>query len=209
MKTKTSKRFAPAALAALALAAGCTTPTQYIRPGVRTPNAAGIVDQDVRAAAAELTASLLESGILDRTDGAAYVIAIGRVVNDTMQHLDTDILVDQIKEDLTATGKVLVTAAYTGAPDKPARVDSTLQATRSARTDPEFNRATVVDEGRLVAASLSLSGRISQRDTPTDGGKKQVDYYFQMRVVDQATGLERWSKQIYVGKITSRRNQTW
>ena len=41
-------------LLALVLAAGCTTPTQYIRQGVQTPNAAGIVDQDVRAAVSEL-----------------------------------------------------------------------------------------------------------------------------------------------------------
>ena len=196
-------------LASLLAAAGCTTPTQYIREGVQTPNAAGIVDQDVRAAVSELTGSLLQSGLLNRTDGGAYVVAIGRVVNDTMQHFDTDILVDQIKEELTATGKVLVTAAYTGASDKPARVDSTLEATRSARNDPEFNQSTVVGPGQLVAASLSLSGRISQRETPTDGGKKQIDYYFQMRVVDQATGLERWSKQTYIGKLTNRRNQTW
>ena len=191
------------------LAAGCTTPTQYIRQGVQTPNAAGIVDQDVRAAVSELTGSLLQSGLLNRTDGGAYVLAIGRVVNDTMQHFDTDILVDQIKDELTASGKVLVTAAYTGASDKPEHVDSTLAATRSARGDAEFNQATVVGPGQLVAASLSLSGKISQRENPTDGGKKQIDYYFSMRVVDQATGLERWSKQTYIGKLTSKRNQTW
>jgi len=196
-------------LASLLAAAGCTTPTQYIRQGVQTPNAAGLVDQDVRAAVSELTGSLLQSGLLNRQDGGAYVLAIGRVVNDTMQSFDTDILVDQIKDELSASGKVVVTAAYTGAADKPEHVDSTLAATRSARNDAEFNQATVVGAGQLVAASLSLSGKISQRENYTDGGKKQIDYYFSMRVVDQATGLERWSKQTYIGKLTSRRNQTW
>ena len=197
------------ALAAALLAAGCRTPTTYVRDGDPVPAMAALGNQDVRAAATELTDSLLRSGRLDAPGGGLYVVTVGKVVNDTMQHFDTDILVDQIKEELTATGKVLVTAAYTGAPDKPARVDSTLEATRSARGDAEFNQSTVVGPGQLVAASLSLSGRISQRETPTDGGKKQIDYYFSMRVVDQATGLERWSKQTYIGKLTSKRNQTW
>ena len=78
-----------------------------------------------------------------------------------------------------------------------------------ARANDEFNAATIPEKGRLVAGSFSLSGRISQRENINDNRDKQVDYYFRMRLVDQATGLELWAKQIYVGKITDRRTPTW
>ena len=197
------------ALAAALLAAGCRTPTTYVRDCDPVPAMAALGNQDVRAAATELTDSLLRSGRLDAPGGGLYVVTVGKVVNDTMQHFDTDILTDMITDELTASGKVAVTAAITGANDKPDRVDSTLAVTRQARGNDEFNQSTVPGKGNLVAGSFSLSGRISQRENLNDNGDKQVDYYFRMRLVDQTTGLEVWARQVYVGKITDRRSPTW
>ncbi len=191
----------------VALAAGCTTPTTRIDTrNDRGGQVAAIDYRDLQETADVMLQSLFRSGRLDRADGQMYVMAVGKIKNDTMQRLDTDTLTSYITEELMNSGKVMVTSAMAASADNR---DEMIDAVRSARGDAEFNQATVAAQGQLVAATHSIYGKIIQRELRMDNGDKQIEYYFQLRIVDVATGLQWWQKQHMIGKRTDRRTATW
>lgn len=194
-------------LALAALVSGCTTPTTRI--DVRNDLGAvvaGLDYRDVQLAAGKLVQSLLGSGRLDRGDGQMYVLAVGQVKNDTMQRFDTDILTSYITEELMNSGKVMVTSAMSASPDNR---DQMVNGVRSVRGNAEFNQGTVAQVGQLVAPTHSVYGKVIQREIRMDNGDKQVEYYFQLRIVELATGLQWWQKQELIGKRTDGTTPTW
>ena len=194
-------------LAVAALVAGCTTPTTRI--DMRNdlgPAVAGLDYRDVQLAANQLMQSLFRSGRLDRGDGQLYVMTVGKVKNDTMQRFDTDILTSYITEELMNSGKVMVTSAMAAGADNR---DEMINGVRSVRGNGEFNQNTVAKAGQLVAPTHSVYGKIIQREIPMDNGDKQIEYYFQLRIVELATGLQWWQKQAVIGKRTDARTPTW
>lgn len=189
------------------LLAGCATPTTRIDTrNDQGPMVAALDYRDVQLAANEMLQSLFRSGRLDRADGKQYVMTIGKVKNDTMQRFDTDILTSYITEELMNNGKVMVTSAMAATADNR---DEMINAARSVRNDAEFNQSTVARTGQLVAPSHSLYGKIIQRELRMDNGDKQIEYYFQLRIVELATGLQWWQKQTLIGKRTDARTPTW
>ena len=194
-------------LALAALVAGCTTPTTRI--DMRNdlgPAVAGLDYRDVQLVANQLIQSLFRSGRLDRGDGQLYVMTVGKVKNDTMQRFDTDILTSYITEELMNSGKVMVTSAMAAGVDNR---DEMINGVRSVRGNGEFNQNTVAKAGQLVAPTHSVYGKIIQREIPMDNGDKQIEYYFQLRIVELATGLQWWQKQAVIGKRTDARTPTW
>ena len=194
-------------LAMAALVAGCTTPTTRIDlRNDQGPAVAGLDYRDVQLAANQLMQSLFRSGRLDRGDGQMYVMTVGKVKNDTMQRFDTDILTSSITEELMNSGKVMVTSAMAAGADNR---DEMINGVRSVRGNGEFNQSTVAKAGQLVAPTHSVYGKIVQREIRMDSGDKQVEYYFQLRIVELATGLQWWQKQVVIGKRTDATTPTW
>lgn len=191
--------FICAALLATAVTmSGCMTPTTRIDiQNDRGPQVAGIDYRDLQEAANAMLQSLFKSGRLDRTDGGQYVLTVGRVTNDTTQRLDTDTLTSYIAEELMNSGKVMVTSAMAASA---ANRDEMVNAARSVRGNSEFNQATVAKQGQLVAPTHSIYGKIVQRQVFMDNGDKQFEYYFQLRIVEIASGLQWWQKQYVIGK---------
>lgn len=191
--------FICAALLATAVTmSGCMTPTTRIDiQNDRGPQVAGIDYRDLQEAANAMLQSLFKSGRLDRTDGGQYVLTVGRVTNDTTQRLDTDTLTSYIAEELMNSGKVMVTSAMAASA---ANRDEMVNAARSVRGNSEFNQVTVAKQGQLVAPTHSIYGKIVQRQVFMDNGDKQFEYYFQLRIVEIASGLQWWQKQYVIGK---------
>ncbi|MDR0467238.1 MAG: penicillin-binding protein activator LpoB, partial [Campylobacteraceae bacterium] len=65
-------------------------------PDVQSVISMGLDRQDFEKAADDAVASLLKSGVLNKTNGK-YVVAISRVVNDTTHRIDTDLLIKKIR----------------------------------------------------------------------------------------------------------------
>ena len=194
-------------LAFAALIAGCTTPTTRIDlRNDRGPQVAGLDYRDVQYAANEMLQSLFRSGRLDRGDGQMYVLSVDRVKNDTMQRFDTDILTSYITQELMNNNKVMVTSAMAATDDNRSGM---VNGARSVRGNAEFNQATGAQAGQLVAPSHTIYGKIIQREIPMDNGDKQIEYYFQLRLVELATGLQWWQGQIPVVKRTDATTPTW
>ncbi|MCJ7765672.1 MAG: penicillin-binding protein activator LpoB, partial [Thiovulaceae bacterium] len=165
----------------------------------------GLDYRDFDQAAGEAVQSMLKSGALDKKNGNRYVLAISRVTNDTMQHIDTDQLVKKIRVELLKSGKVVVTTAVSanGAEDQMSK-----QA-RELRSDDEFNQRTVQQKGQMIAPDMSLSGKILQRNVAMDDGKQQVEYYFMLSLTEIKTGLAWWEGETVIGKRGSGKSVSW
>ena len=160
--------------------------------------------RDFDIAASEMIQSLISSGTLTKPGGGRYVMTTSRIVNDTMQRIDTDQLSVKIEEELMNSGKVVMTSAV-----GKSGTDDMVYEARELRESEEFNQGTVAGEGQLVAPELSLSGKILQRNIKYDSKKQQVEYYFQLRITDITTGLRFWQKESLIGKRGSKKSVAW
>ena len=95
-----------------ALMLGCAT-ARYIDHDGRDSivNVGQINTQDWIRAADELTQSLLLSGTINSVAGKPKVMMIGRIKNNTNQHIDTDSLMKKIRVALNKGGRALTTTA--------------------------------------------------------------------------------------------------
>ena len=152
--------------------------------------------------------SMVSSGSLKKEGGGRYVVTTGRIINDTMQRIDTDQLMAKIEEELFASGKVVMTSAVggEGASDK---MIYRIRELRESEHSDEFNQETIAAKGQLIAPELSISGKILQRNLHYDSKTQQVEYYFQLKVTDLTTGLRFWQKETILGKRGSNKSVAW
>ena len=164
--------------------------------------------RDFDLAASKMVQSMLGSGVLKKADSGRYVMATGRIVNDTMQRIDTDQLMAKVEEELLNSGQVVMTSAVggKGAPDR--MVQEIRELKKSGEAD-EFNKDTMPAKGQIVAPELSISGKIIQRNIGYDKNRQQVEYYFQLMVTDLTTGLRFWQKEEIIGKRGSNKSVAW
>ncbi|SDJ34847.1 penicillin-binding protein activator LpoB [Billgrantia gudaonensis] len=192
-------------LASLALLAGCATTPRYVDPANDDGPVSMALDyRDFENAARRSVDSMLESGAVDNPNGGRYVLVVSRIVNDTMQRLDTDQLVKKIRVDLLRSGRVVTTTAVgiDGAEDEMNMLSRTL------RDSDEFDQRGVQKKGTLQAPDLSLSGKILQRNRKV-GREQQVEYYVQLSLTDLATGLALWEDETQVIKRGSNASVSW
>src|SRR5215469_10944967 len=85
--------------AGAALIAGCGTNAHYVETGGRQSvvTVQGINSQDFIQAAGAATSDLLASGVLDRVSNPPAILAMSRIVNNTGQQIDTDLLTKKIR----------------------------------------------------------------------------------------------------------------
>jgi uncharacterized protein (TIGR02722 family) len=188
-----------------ALALGCAT-AKYIDHDGRDSvvNVGQINTQDWIRAADELTQSLLLSGALGSVAGKPKVLMIGRIKNNTTQHIDTDSLMKKIRVALNKGGRALTTTAV--GLDGPE--DESSKAVRELRADDEFNQATIPGKGNLVSPDFSVSGKIIQNNARA-GRIKQSEFAFQLSLTDLKTGLAVWEEEKLIVKQGSRAAVGW
>ena len=199
-------KIALSAILAAGLMSGCADKTERIDThNDKGDQVMGLDYRDFNEAASKAVQSMLMSGAVDKKNGDRYVLAISRITNDTMQHIDTDQLVKKIRVELLRSGKVVVTTAVgANGPE-----DKMSKQARELRNDDEFNQATVQKKGTMVAPDLSLSGKILQRNIRMDDGKQQVEYYFMLTLTEIKTGLAWWEGETVIGKRGSGKSVSW
>jgi hypothetical protein len=190
------------------LVAGCEQQTAYIDTVHDTGKPVMALDyRDFDQAATEMVQSMLSSGALKKADGSRYVMATGRIVNDTMQRIDTDQLMAKVEQELLNSGQVVMTSAVGS------KVDQTTYDIRRDIKDSdvgeEFDQNTLPGKGTLISPQLSVSGKIFQRNIRYDNSNQQVEYYFQLRVSEVASGLVIWQNETLIGKRGSNKSVAW
>ena len=167
--------------------------------------------RDFDQAASEMIQSMLGSGAMKKTSGGRYVVTTGRIINDTMQRIDTNQLMAKIEEELLNSGQVVMTSAV-GNARKQGAVDKMIYDVRDIRDSgvgDEFDEETLPAKRQLIAPELSISGKIFQRNIRYDKNRQQVEYYFQLKITDLTTGLRFWQKETIIGKRGSNKSVAW
>jgi uncharacterized protein (TIGR02722 family) len=186
---------------------GCATKPHLV--GVEStedmPITMSIDRRDFEKAADEAIQGLLASGVLGKADGNRYVIAMGRMVNDTTQRIDTDMLMKKIRIAMLKSGKAIITTAVAaGGPE-----DEMTKEVRRLRIDDEFKQSTIAEKGTIYAPDMSLAGKIMQRIVKVGSRDQLVEYYFHLTLTDLENGLAIWEGESIVGKVGSNDSVIW
>lgn len=186
---------------------GCSKEPRYVgeKSLEDVPVTMGIDRKDFERAANEAIEDLLKSGALDRKGGGRYVVAISKVVNDTTQRIDTDMLIKKIRIAMLKSGKAVITTAVgaNGAEEK------MTEEVRKLRQNDEFKQNTIAKKGTIYAPDLALSGKIIQRTVKTYNDEQLVEYYFQLTLTHLESGLAFWEGESVIGKLGSNDSVTW
>jgi len=186
------------------LAAGCAQETKMIDTMNDEGKAVmGLDYRDFDMAASKMVQSMLGSGALKKPEGGRYVVATGRILNDTTQRIDTDQLMVKIETEILNSGQAVMTSAIGSGSDK------LLHETRELRDSEEFDQETVAKRQTLIAPELTISGKIFQRNIRYDRNTQQVEYYFQLKLSDVKSGLRFWQDETLIGKRGSSKSVSW
>ncbi|EDP8232928.1 penicillin-binding protein activator LpoB [Campylobacter jejuni] len=166
----------------------------------------GLDRQDFESAAETMINSMLsDPAFANIKPGTRKVIAIGRVVNDTPQRIDTEKLTAKITSALRKSGKFVLTSAVAAG----GALDSMSEDVRELRDNDEFNQKTIAKKGTLVSPDFSLAGKIRQDNVKLSNGKTQVEYFFLLRLTDLTSGLVYWEDEQTIDKTGSSKSVTW
>ena len=164
----------------------------------------GIDYHDIEAAVHKSVQSLLNSDyVLELED--KKVLAISDIINDTMQQVDVQGLTAKITRAMRQSGKFELTSAISGSGGM---TDKMIQKTRNLRDNDEFNQYTTQEKGTLIAPSLSLSGKIVQKNTRV-GKKQRIDYSFLLILTDLKTGVVKWDENTHSIKVAPNNRVSW
>jgi uncharacterized protein (TIGR02722 family) len=204
------KLLAFALLASSVTFVGCTAPTENVDTVNDKGKAVMQLDyRDFDRAASQMVQSLIASGSLKKEGGGKYVLATGRIVNDTMQRVDTDQLMAKVEKELMGSGLVVMTSAVSGGTSPRDSMVYDVRETRDSEKGGEFKQDTLQAKGQLIAPELSISGKIIQRNIRYDNGKQQVEYYFQLQMNNLTNGLVFWQNEIILGKRGDSKKVPW
>lgn len=205
------KRILPITLTALMLAGCQTIPISSSNPnanmsttGENAMVAFGLQSIDFEYAANQAVKEFLESPFSSKPRGGRWVVQMGDVVNDTTYRIDTASMTSRMKRAMTRTGQFIFTGA-TGK-ERTEFVRDSRQLQRSAM----FDKSTVAKQGTVIAPDLEMSGAIRQRTlVGADQKRQQLEYEFDLRVVERDTGLEIFQAFVPIEKLGSNKSFAW
>jgi uncharacterized protein (TIGR02722 family) len=191
-----NKILLPILAAAIPLVgAGCATDAHYVQTGgsENIVNVGQINIQDYIQAANDMTGNLLASGALDRVATPPAILAISRIVNNTGQQIDTDLLTKKIRVAVLNSGKAMTTTTMGlgGTAEDP--LAQGLQQENEFKSDVKNTRT----------PDFTLSGKIIQLSARS-GDTRQSTYSFQLSLTDSKTGLAVWEGEKEITKQGTR-----
>ena len=185
MKTKIILPLVAAAVPALF--SGCATDAHYVQTGDREQIVSlnQINIQDYANAANDAIKDLLQSGALDRVANPPALIELSRIVNNTSQQVDTDLLTKKISIALLQSGK-----ATTKSVDRKAT---------GYQQETEFMN----DQKATRMPDFTLSGKIIET-VDRAGSTRRTTYSFQLSLNDTKQGIQVWEGEKEIGKQGTR-----
>ncbi len=157
------------------------------------------------AAESMINSMLSDPAFANIAQGSRKVVAIGRILNDTPQRIDTEKLTAKITQAMRKSGKFILTSAVAAG----GALDSMTEDVRELRDNDEFNQKTIAKKGTIVSPDFSLAGKIRQDNVKLSNGKTQVEYFFLLRVTDLTSGLVYWEDEKVIDKVGSSKSVTW
>jgi uncharacterized protein (TIGR02722 family) len=181
-------------IAVAAVFTGCGTNAHYVQTGGRESivSIGQINDQDFIAAASSATSDLLASGVLDRVKNPPAILAMSRIINNTGQQIDIDLLTKKIRVGLLNSGKAVTTTTFglDGQAEDP--------LAKGIQQQQEF----LNDQKAAPLPDFTLSGKIIET-TAKSGDTRQSTYSFQLSLTDNQ-GLAVWEGEKQITKQGTR-----
>ena len=158
-------------------------------------------DTDSRLTAEELVADCLSRPWLNAASGmsmTAPTVIVGTVRNQSNEHINTGIFVEELQRMLINSGKVTFVAS------KEERTD-----VRDERLDQDTNASdeTKKSHGQETGADFMLSGSIGTIEDK-EGGKSVILYQVDMKLLNMKTNQIAWSGQKKIRKSVKRSGST-
>ncbi|HTL73217.1 MAG TPA: penicillin-binding protein activator LpoB [bacterium] len=189
-----NKIILPLLAVGAAIFTGCGTNAHYVETGGRESvvSVGKINSQDFIQAAGAATSDLLASGVLDRVKNPPAVLAMSRIVNNTGQQIDIDLLTKKIRVGLLQSGKAVTTTTFGlgGQAEDP--------LAKGIQQQEEFMN----DQKTTRLPDFTLSGKIIE-NAVSAGNTRQSTFSFQLSLTDRQ-GLAVWEGEKEITKQGSK-----
>lgn len=186
-----------ASLAALAIAAGCSTTYEYGDAGDVPVYSTGFGATDLQQIAAAMTDSLLTfPPVVEVTSQRRPVLVVEKVKNKTTQHIDTESITDSIRTKLIRSGKFRFLDKSTDG--------QTIDEISRQQEQGLTRQDTAAQFGTQEAAEYILTANLSEIEQRKDefwNKKKAVYYKFTMNLKNLKSGILEWSDEKEISKL--------
>ncbi len=197
-----SAPFAAAVLPVSLFFTGCeSTDAKYVDS--KGPETVVSLDQiniqDWTNASDQMISSLLTSGVLERAPEQPAIMAVSRIVNNTQQQVDTDMLTKKIRVALNQSGKVVTTTTIGlgGKAEDPLAKDAA-----------DMNAFMSGEKQQTKMPYYTLSGKLLE-DRARAGSTRQVTYTFQLSLTEVRSGLAVWEDEKQITKQGKKASVGW
>jgi len=162
---------------------GCGTNAHYVQTGDKEQiiSTGQINIQDYSTAASLAVQKLLGTSAIDKVANPPALIEISRIINNTSQQVDTDLLTKKISIALLQSGRAVT------------KTVDPLAAAYQQQTSPAGTRL----------PDFTLSGKIIET-VDTAGDTKRTTYSFQLSLNDPRAGYPVWEDEEQIGKQGTR-----
>ena len=191
-----------AALLVLPLLFACSPSVKRVETNLVKDVSGGWNDTDAQMVAQEMITDCLQGGWYNRfltRSGKEPTVIVGTVTNNTMEHINTGVFIEEMQRALINSAKVdFVASAAERGEIRTERLEQDEFA--SEETRKAF--------GREVGADFMLSGVLNSV-VDQSGSKAVVFYQVNLKLINIETNQIVWNGQTQIKKYVKRRKVTW
>ena len=181
---------------------GCSPRSKRVETNLVKDVGGGWNDTDAQMVAAEMINDCLNAGWYNKTLlklGKEPVVIVGTVSNNSMEHINTDVFVEEIQRALINSGKVEFVAS---------KSERGEVRTERLEQDEFASEETRKAFGKEIGADFMLSGTLNSV-VDKSGKKALVFYQVNMKLINLETNQIVWNGQKQIKKYVKRSKVAW
>lgn len=181
---------------------GCSPSIKRVETNLVKDVGGGWNDTDAQMVAAEMINDCLNAGWYNKTLlklGKEPVVIVGTVSNNSMEHINTDVFVEEIQRALINSGKVEFVAS---------KSERGEVRTERLEQDEFASEETRKAFGKEIGADFMLSGTLNSM-VDKSGKKALVFYQVNMKLINLETNQIVWNGQKQIKKYVKRSKVAW
>ena len=181
---------------------GCSPSIKRVETNLVKDVGGGWNDTDAQMVAAEMINDCLNAGWYNKTLlklGQEPVVIVGTVSNNSMEHINTDVFVEEIQRALINSGKVEFVAS---------KSERGEVRTERLEQDEFASEETRKAFGKEIGADFMLSGTLNSV-VDKSGKKALVFYQVNMKLINLETNQIVWNGQKQIKKYVKRSKVAW
>lgn len=181
---------------------GCSPSIKRVETNLVKDVGGGWNDTDAQMVAAEMINDCLNAGWYNKTLlklGKEPVVIVGTVSNNSMEHINTDVFVEEIQRALINSGKVEFVAS---------KSERGEVRTERLEQDEFASEETRKAFGKEIGADFMLSGTLNSV-VDKSGKKELVFYQVNMKLINLETNQIVWNGQKQIKKYVKRSKVAW